>query len=297
MSETLLSLISEYKLITTLLVVTLVVGVKYIIVRFVRRHAKSKGKDRRDLVNTFKNLVNFILIIVLLNFWSDELQKFAFSVAAFVVAFVLATREFIQCLIGFLYLITTRPFRIGDWIQVGSHCGEVNATDWAKLTLLEVDIETYSYTGKTLFLPNNQLITNPVKNLNFMKRYVSHHFTITRDSSVNPFLFLDTVKENAARYCESFCDVAARYNQLIEKRLDINIAGPEPEIHIATSDIGDTQTEFTIFCPTEQALEIEQKLTADFMQLWFAEKLSNMEELTRFERRSQKPRDTVIIQE
>jgi small-conductance mechanosensitive channel len=266
-----------------LLVVTIVVSAKYALVRVIRGRAKDKGKDRRDLVNTFKNLINFMIIIVLLNFWSAELQKFAFSVAAFVVAFVLATREFIQCLIGFIYLITTRPFRIGDWIQVGAHCGEVNATDWAKLTLLEVDIETYSYTGKTLYLPNNQLIANPVKNLNFMKRYVSHHFTITRDSSVNPFLFLDKVKENARNYCEGFCDVAARYNHLIEKRLDINISGPEPEIHISTSDIGDTQTEFTIFCPTDQALEIEQKLTADFMQYWFAEKRRNFEELNMIE--------------
>ncbi|MFT4937747.1 MAG: small-conductance mechanosensitive channel [Paraglaciecola sp.] len=288
MLETLLSLVPEYKLIVTLLVVTLVVVAKYFLVRLIRGRAKNKGKDRRDLVNTFKNLINFMLIIVLLNFWSAELQKFAFSVAAFVVAFVLATREFIQCLIGFLYLITTRPFRIGDWIQVGTHCGEVNATDWAKLTLLEVDIETYSYTGKTLYLPNNQLIANPIKNLNFMKRYVSHHFTITRDSSVNPFLFLETVKENAAHYCEHFCDVAARYNHLLEKRLDINIAGPEPEIHIATSEIGDTQTEFTIFCPTDQALEIEQKLTADFMQHWFAEKRRNFEELNEIESESRK---------
>ncbi|MFB1000124.1 MAG: mechanosensitive ion channel family protein, partial [Colwellia sp.] len=210
------------------------------------------------------------------NLWSDELQKFAFSIAAFIVAIVLATREFIQCFIGFLYLLSSRPFRIGDWIQVGSHMGEVHSTDWAKLTLLEVNKDDYLYTGKTLSLPNSLMITSVIKNLNFLKRYAMHHFTIVRDASVNPFEFIDVLQEKANLYCDDFKDVAIRYNQLIENRLDINIAGPEPHIQVATSELGDTQVFFTIFCPTESAMEIEQKLTADFMRLWFEYKSSKV---------------------
>jgi small-conductance mechanosensitive channel len=214
-----------------------------------------------------------LLIIVLFDLWSEEIQKFAFSIAAFIVAIVIATREFIQCFIGFIYLLSSRPFRIGDWVQVGTHVGEVHSTDWAKLTLLEVDKDSYEYTGKTLYLPNSQLITSIIKNLNFLKRYAMHHFTIVRDDSVNPFEFIDDLYEKALFYCEDFEEVAIRYNQLIENRLDIKIAGPKPHIQVATSDIGDTQVFFTIFCPTESAMEIEQKLTADFMYLWFKYKV------------------------
>ncbi|WP_438865250.1 mechanosensitive ion channel family protein [Neptunicella sp.] len=267
-----LELIAQYKLLASIFIIIVTMSVKYLLVSLIKKRAKKKGKDKRYLVNSFKNLLNFLIIIVLLNFWAAELQKFAFSIAAFVVAIVLATREFIQCLIGFIYIASTRPFRVGDWVQIGNQCGEVSATDWAKMTILEVDIEDYSFTGKTVFLPNSQLINNPIKNLNFLKRYVSHHFVITRDMSVNPFVFIDTLKERAIKYCEHFHDVAIRYNQIIEKRLEVRIAGPETTIHISTSNLGDTHTEITIFCPTEQALEIEQKLTADFMQLWFAEK-------------------------
>ena len=82
-------------------------------------------------------------------------------------------------------------------------------------------------------------------------------------------LFLDKLYVKAYEYCADFNDVAIRYNQLIENRLDVRIAGPDPHIQVATSDIGDTQLIFTIFCPTERAMEIEQSLTADFMKLWF----------------------------
>jgi small-conductance mechanosensitive channel len=256
----------ENKAVLSIGLILLVMLTKHSLVKLIKRKDKQNKRLKINMVN---NAVTVFIIIGLFNIWSLEIQKFAFSIAAFIVAIVLATREFIQCFIGFLYIISTRPVRIGDWVQVGNHYGEVHSTDWAKLTLLEINIDAYEYTGKTLYLPNSQLITSAIKNLNFLKRYAMHHFTVTRDGSVNPFAFLDELHKKAYEYCADFKEVAIRYNQLIESRLDINIAGPDPQIHVATSDVGDTQILFTIFCPTERAMGIEQKLTADLMKFWF----------------------------
>jgi small-conductance mechanosensitive channel len=264
-----LTKVVDNKFVMTLLVISLFYILKHLIVKIIKKKSKH---DKRLQINIVNNIYTVLMIVLIFNIWADEIQKFAFSIAAFIVAIVLATREFIQCFIGFVYILSSRPFRIGDWIQVGNYFGEVHSTDWAKLTLLEVDKDSYQYTGKTLYLPNSQLITSVIKNLNFLKRYAMHHFTIVRDDSVNPFDFIDVLYEKANTYCADFKDVAIRYNQLIESRLDINIAGPEPHIQVATSDIGDTQVFFTIFCPTETALEIEQNLTSDFMRLWFEQK-------------------------
>lgn len=257
------------KFILTFLLICTFLIFKYLILKLIQKKSKQ---DKRLQINIVNNIFSLLIILVVFNVWSEEIQKFAFSIAAFIVAIVLATREFIQCFIGFIYLLSSRPFRIGDWVQVGNYYGEVHSTDWAKLTLLEVDKDSYQYTGKTLYLPNSQLITSVIKNLNFLKRYAMHHFTIVRDDSINPFEFIDELYEKAYLYCENFNDVAIRYNQLIENRLDVKITGPDPHIQIATSDLGDTQVFFTIFCPTEKAMAIEQKLTKDFMDLWFEQK-------------------------
>jgi small-conductance mechanosensitive channel len=262
----------ENKLVLTFTITFLALMTKYMLVKVIRKRAKSKGDDRRDLVNNAKNFLNFVLIVLILSLWANEIQKFAFSIAAFSVAIVLATREFIQCVIGFFYLVSTRPFRIGDWIEVGDYVGEVSATDWIKTTLLEVDLSTYEYTGKTLFVPNNKLITSPIKNLNFLKRYVMHHFVITRDQSVNPYAFIEQIMATAKDYCKDFHDVAARYNHMIERRLDVAITGPDPKVKVTTSTLGDSEVEVTIFCPTDRAIEIEQAITKCFMQYCYAEK-------------------------
>ncbi|WP_343858001.1 mechanosensitive ion channel family protein [Aliiglaciecola litoralis] len=266
-----IELIYQYRLLSTLLLTIVMIMVKYSLVSLVRARAKKKRQDKRYLISNIKNLLNFILIMLLLGFWINEIQNFALSIAAFAVAIVLATREFIQCIIGFFYLMSTRPFRIGDWIQVDGFAGEVSATDWIKSTLLEVDLHRYQYTGKTLYIPNNKLITSPIKNLNFLKRYVTHEFTITRDEDVNPFAIIETLTERTKAQCADFYDVATRYNQIIERRLDVKIAGPEPLLEVSTSEIGHTQIRVTIFCPTDRAIEIEQKIMSEFMDLWFAE--------------------------
>lgn len=271
-SSKIVDLFLNNKMFETIVFICLFFLIKYFIIKYIKTKSKQNKRLRINMVN---NIFTLLMIIIIFNIWSEEIQKFAFSIAAFIVAIVLATREFIQCFIGFVYLLSSRPFRIGDWIQVGPYYGEVHSTDWAKLTLLEIDKDEYQYTGKTLYLPNSQLITSVIKNLNFLRRYAMHNFTIVRDDSVNPFDFLDELNEKAHKYCEDFRDVAIRYNQLIENRLGINIAGPDPLIQIATSEIGDTQVLFTVFCPTDKALEIEQKLTQDFMRLWFEHKAND----------------------
>ncbi|TDF36323.1 mechanosensitive ion channel family protein [Alteromonadaceae bacterium M269] len=272
--ENLIQTVLSYKAISTLILVAALLASKYILVKWVRKRAKAKDEDRRDLVNNIKNFLNFLLVVLLFAMWAGELQNFALSIAAFSVALVLATRELIQCIIGFFYLMSTRPFRIGDWIQVGEVVGEVSETDWIKTTLLEIDMHNYQYSGKTAFIPNNKLITSSITNLNFLKRYINHRFTLVRDQSVNPFLFIDELLEKAQVHCGDFQDVASRYNHLIERRLDVNIAGPEPHMSIGTSELGDTKIDVIIFCPTERANEIEQLITKDFMALWFKENAS-----------------------
>lgn len=269
---TIMQWVLQHKLLLSIALIVLLLTCRQGFISLIRKRAKRKSQDRRHLINTVKNAANLSLFVLLLGIWSNELQDLALSIAAFTVAIVLATREFIQCITGFIYATSTRIFRVGDWIQVGHHSGEVIESDWFKLTLLEVDLTTYEYTGKTLTLPNNLLITHPVKNLNFLKRYTTHSFVLVRDQSVNPYLFKDELLARAAAHCEHFKEVAVRYSNLIQKRLEVPISGPEPQIHFSTNHLGDTQAKITIFCPTDQAMAIEQKITQDYMALWFAHK-------------------------
>lgn len=265
-------LLDENKLLSSILLVIFLLWIKRFIVALVRKYSSHKGEDRRHQINLFRQLYNAAILVALMVVWSTEVQQFALSIAAFMVGIVLALREFIQCVVGFLYYLTSRPFRVGDWIQVSDNAvGVVREIDWYKISLLEVDPHTLEYTGKDLYLPNSRLVNNTIKNLNFLHRYALHSFEVIIEPDLNPFELVPQLLERARVHCEHFREVAERYKSLIERSMEVEFIHIEPQVAIETNKFAKVVVIIGLFCPTSEAAEIQQKITADFMALLFAQ--------------------------
>ena len=55
----------------------------------------------------------------------------------------------------------------------------------------------------------------------------------------------------------------------IENRTGVDIPSPEPSIRVATTDLARVVVTITVFCPTAQAVAVEQKITKDLFDLYF----------------------------
>ncbi|WP_413665755.1 mechanosensitive ion channel family protein [Microbulbifer sp. CNSA002] len=270
--------ILDSKLFITMCLISVVMLLRGLLTLVIARSSWQKA-DKRRRINTVHNLGNLLLVVGLIAIWVSELRDFALSIAAFSVAIVLALREGVQCLVGGLYQANMRSFTVGDWIKVGNQFGEVTDSDWLSTTLLEIDPHGLGngYTGTTLYIPNNAFFTQPVKNLNFMRRYIEHTFSITRESKgMNPFEAKKFISERLKEHCESFREVAERYCNLIENRMGVELSGPDAKVCITTNELGHDVTTVTVFCPREEATNIEQLVTEDFYNFWF-EKTKDVE--------------------
>lgn len=268
----------DNKLIATAIMIAVFGLIRYLVVRHLRKRPSDETDIPRRWINTINNITSLSIAIGLIMIWMSELRFVALSIATFVVALVIATREFIQCFLGAFYLASTRKFSVGDWIKIAGHYGEVVSSDWLSTTLLEIDMKEnpYSYTGRTVFIPNNQFVSNPIQNLNFMRRYVEHTFSIYRDpEEVNVAEAKDMILQAANELCAPFNDVASRYSYRIEKRLGVKLSGPQAQVRVTTTDFSKNVFTITIFCPTQEAVNIEQKLIEQFMRYWYQEQLKS----------------------
>lgn len=265
-------LIIQHQLIASILLMVTILLARWLGIYYLQKLLTGKDESPRRWINSIKNIANFLIVIGLIIIWLSELRFVALSIATFVVALVIATREFIQCFLGSLYQAGTRAFTIGDWVKIGNHCGEVVRSDWLSTTLMEIDMATlsYSYTGKTIVIPNSQFVVNPIENLNVMRHYVAHSFSITRNADfINVYDAKTHIMNKVNEYCVDFQDVAIRYNALMEKRMGVSLPGPEPSVRVTTTNIGANMFTVTIFCPTSEAVNIEQQITEDFMGYWY----------------------------
>lgn len=267
--QQLIAYANEYKLVASILLLVILYYVKKGLLRLIKHRSTRHGEDRRNQINILEQLGNAFIIILLMVVWSSEIQTLAISIAAFMVAIVLATREFIQCFMGFIYYLGARPFRVGDWIQMNNVIGEVVEMDWAKTALLEVDPESFNFTGKHVYVPNSQLVTQTVRNLNFMRRYRLHSFEIVNEPTVNAYSLLPAFHARAQAHCEYFRDVAERYKGLIERHLEQEFIRIDPEVEIKTNELAKVVVKVSLFCPTAEAHELEHKMCSDWLSLWF----------------------------
>ncbi|WGL17129.1 mechanosensitive ion channel [Microbulbifer bruguierae] len=271
MPTELLTTLADNKLILSLLLVTTIFLLRFLLTTLMRKSSWPR-QDIRRRVHMVHNFTNLALVIGLFAVWVSELRDFALSIAAFSVAIVVALRDAVQCLVGGIYQASMRSFTIGDWVKIGDQFGEVIDNNWFSTTLLEIDPHGLGngYTGTTLYVPNGVFFSQSVKNLNFMRRYIEHTFSITRENKgENPFVIKQYITGRVLEYCESFKDVAERYCKLIESRMGVDLAGTEPKVKITTSELGHNVLTITLFCPREEATEIEQKVTEDFYRFWY----------------------------
>ena len=145
--------------------------------------------------------------------------------------------------------------------------GEVIEHNMMSTVIQEIDLPhgQYHYTGKTVTFANSLFFTSPVKNLNFMKRYVFHNIHIVIPDFVNLFPLVPALSEHIEGLLSDFIDVARRYHSVIQKHSGVDLPKVEPLIEIRTNSSGDQIVQIMVFCPTEKARNLEQQIRCYFM--------------------------------
>ncbi|WP_211091872.1 mechanosensitive ion channel family protein [Vibrio agarilyticus] len=260
----------EYKGASSAILITLIIVIRRIALWRIRGDGDFLSESQRSWMSRTKNGTAVLIIVLLFFIWRSEVSEFALSLTAIAVAVVVASKEIILCFTGSIQRASSRSFRIGDWIEVGKLCGEVIEHNMMATVIQEIDLNhgQYHYTGKTATLPNSMFFTYPVKNFNFMKRYVYHNFEIIVPKFCNLYPLVPLLVEKIEEHCHYFADVAHRYNAVIEKHAGVDLPGAEPHIHITSGQTGEQIVHVMIFCPTERANHLENLIRADFMTLY-----------------------------
>ncbi|MGR5176388.1 mechanosensitive ion channel family protein [Vibrio parahaemolyticus] len=271
----------ENKLLLSCLIVLTTLIIRRAILSGIRGDVAFLSEEQRKWMSRTKNGAFAILVVTLFLVWKSEISQFALSVTAIAVAIVVASKEIILCFTGSIQRASSRSFRIGDWIEVGKISGEVIEHNLMATVVQEIDLYhgQYHFTGKTITLPNSMFFTYPVKNLNFMKRYVYHNFSIVVPGFDNLFPLIPTLVAKIEHHSEGFIDVARRYNSVIEKHAGVDLPGSEPHVHISSGATGEQIVHVMLFCPTEMATHLEQEVRADFMSIYHQAYPKNSEKL------------------
>lgn len=255
------------ELITSVVFFGLVAGLRYGFIRMVRRNHEILTKEQRRWIMQIKSGTFIMLLAGLVMIWAPQLHTFALSLAAFAVALVVATKEMILCLTGSLLRISTRTYKIGDWITIDGIMGEVMDIDAFSTRVEEIDAKSSQFTGKQIIIPNSKLFTAQVENKNFAKNYTFQDISLAVQSTdLGPSELLAQFQDIVMQHIEPLRADAEKFTRKVARKAGIDFKNSDPAFGLRTTDLGHYVFTAKIFIPTKDVEKITLAIAKNFLE-------------------------------
>ena len=225
------------------------------------------GADRHRRRVGLRLATNGALALVLLALWISQLQTVVLSLAAVMVAVVIATKELIMCAAGAVLRVGGHLFRVGDRIEVRGLHGEVIDHGVFSTTLLELPPAGAGHrgTGRTFVLPNSAFLTEAVRIEAGPRRYAPHRFALTLEHPVRAGEALAALRLVAEEACADDLERAARFHSMAASRTGCEDEGPSPRVRVATNEWGKLVFEVSVYCLVEEADALEAAIATQWL--------------------------------
>ena len=270
--QTLKELLSEEwfnRLIASGALLVILLLMRMLLLQLIRRSGVEAPDIRRrwrvQVRNSFATLMFFGLTLI----WVDSLQSMALSLAAFVVALVLATKELILCVTGGILRMSSKSFTVGDRIEVANLRGDVINLSLMTTTIMETGPGqlTHQYTGRAVVFPNSMLLSTPVVNESFTDDFVLHVFRVPMKQSADWRSAEEDMLAAAGAVCEPFIEDAKRYMTQLAERESLDVPSAEPRVTFVLPEPDRVDLIVRIPTPARQKGQVEQRLLRTFLNL------------------------------
>ncbi|EMR12123.1 hypothetical protein MPL1_12030 [Methylophaga lonarensis MPL] len=260
------SVFSTSLLTSSLILLIALLVLRALVARLLRQKISSIELRRRWLVQS-NNAFVLLLLLGLVFIWGEELRTLALSVVAIAVAFVVATKELILCVMGSILKTGARSFKVGDRIQIKDFRGDVIDQNLLATTILEVGPGklTHQRTGRMTVIPNSLFVAEPVINESFTSDYILHVFTVPYPREADWPQAQKALLQSAMRHTAPYLDEVRNYMQRISLSRGLDVPSVEPRVTIQVPDAEQIHLVVRIPTKTQQRNQIEQAILSDVL--------------------------------
>ncbi len=254
--------------ITTLILVISFICLRLVLVRLILKSPGIAAETRRRWVVTIRNVLVGIFIIGLISIWESQLSAFAVSLVAVALAVVLATKELIACMNGATLRMVTNAYALGDRIAIGTVRGNVVNYNLLTTTVLEVGPgqTSHQYTGRAMVFPNSLLLTQPLTNETYTKKYIIHVITIPLSKDDNWELVEQILLDAAYKECSPYIDEARTHMKNLEGKHWLDAPSVEPRVHLQIPEPGKINLLLRVPSPAHRPSRTEQAILRHFLR-------------------------------
>lgn len=179
LSETLGLTLTQTKIAQSLLLLLIVIAIRVAVVRQVHVRVDDPDVSYR-IRKTSAYLLAILTLVSLVLIWLEPLSNLGTFLGLLSAGIAVALADLLRNFAGWLYVITRRPFRVDDRIEVDGHAGDVIDIRMFRTTMLEIRdwVEADQSTGRIVHIPNGTFLSKAVDNFTQGFAYLWHEVPV-----------------------------------------------------------------------------------------------------------------------
>jgi len=218
----------------------------------------------------WKKISGYFIIIIGVIFisriWYEGVQSLATYFGLLSAGIAIALKDLIANIAGWIYIISRRPFEVGDRIQLGENAGDIIDQSIFEFSILEIGnwVDADQSTGRIIHIPNGKIFTNDLANYDKGFKYIWNEIPI-----------LITFESNWQKAKKILSKIADKHKEITSKKVEQQIkkAAQKYMIYynnltpIVYTDVKDSGVFLTIryLCETRNRRGSEQEIWEDVL--------------------------------
>ncbi len=256
-------------ILATLVFVAILLGVRFIISRYIRVAAKDWTSRQRLRGLGYLRTGSFVVLMVgLIWVWGEALQGFAVSVFAVALAFVISIKETFMNMNGGFLRWQGHLYEIGDRITVDGVRGDVIDISMLSTTMMEIGkgAANHQMTGRRITIPNQVLLDKPLMNESFLDNYYLNSLIVPLKSEDDWKRHKEVLLQIAKEECAPYIEQARLKVRALERSRSLELPSVEPKVTIHLPAPNRVDLHLRVPCPAHQKERVEQSILSRYLE-------------------------------
>lgn len=175
----LISADTQANLLSSLAVVISLWLLKWLVMRLVLRRVSDLNS-----IYTWRKTTDYLAlalgIVIVGRIWFEGVGPVATYLGLLSAGLAIALQDLITNIVGWAFILTRRPFEVGDRIEIGNHAGDVVDIRFFQFTLPDIRgwVDADQSTGRVLHMPNRLVFTQPIASFTKGLPYLWHEIGV-----------------------------------------------------------------------------------------------------------------------
>jgi len=156
---------NQAKVLYSILIILVLAIIRYSILKIVWR-LTEEPKTRYTWKRSVSFTIGLLTLILVGSVWVKGIGEFGAFLGLLTAGLAIALKDPLTNIAGWIFILTRKPFSVGDRIQIGDQAGDVIDLRLFQFSLLEIGnwVDADQSTGRIIHIPNGKVFTQNQSN-------------------------------------------------------------------------------------------------------------------------------------